>query len=130
MQSNNSEIIEASNFKSLQSKAQSIFNRFGSDRGFKAIEDYCDHLITISELEKRLENIEIDLSDSTPRRNLRFDQYIRVAADDVTTLRKEDVYRVVELACSKTGIANYLKMHRPDLAEEIDDVMIELKPPR
>lgn len=116
---------ETLKFQSSQSKAQTIFDRFGSDRGFKAIEDYCDHLINIDDLEKRIANIESDLCDSAPRKNWRFDQYIKVAADDITKLRRQDVYRVVELACSKDGIAKYLKMHRPDLTEEIDEVMVE-----
>lgn len=123
-QSNDSENVDVK-FKCSQTKAQIIFDRFGSDRGFKAIEDYCDHLINIDDLEERIANIESDLSDSSPRKNWRFDQYIKVAADDITKLRRQDVYRVIELACSKVGIAKYLKMHRPDLTEEIDEVMVE-----
>ncbi len=113
-------------FEALQTRAQSIVDSFGSDRGFNAIEDYCDRLIDLTELEKRIANSENELSNSTPRRNIRFDQYIKVAADDISVLRKQDVYRVMDLACSKVGIAKYLKMHRPDLADEIDSVLHEL----
>ncbi len=113
-------------YKILKAKAEMIYNVFGSDRGFKAIEDYNDNIISITELDVRLSRIEREESDDTPRRNHRFDQYISVAADDISRLRKPDVFRVMDLACSKSGIAKYIKRHRPDLESEVDEVLLEL----
>lgn len=113
-------------YKILKAKAEMIYNVFGSDRGFKATEDYNDNIISIAELDVRLSRIEREKADDTPRRNHRFDQYISVAADDISRLRKPDVYRVMELACSKSGIAKYIKRHRPDLESEVDEALLEL----
>lgn len=118
--------IETEKFESMKKQAEEIFNQLGSNRGFKAIEDYCDSLISLNELESRLNRIEVEESDTSPRRNHRFDQYIKVAADDVSQLRRPDVFRVIDLSCSKSGMAKYLKGHRPDLADEIDEVCKEL----
>jgi antirestriction protein ArdC len=55
--------------------------------------------------------------------------YIAPAADSVEQLRKVDVLRVLDLAVEKAGedtavrMANYLIDHRPDLHDEVLDVM-------
>ena len=113
-------------YNNLKVKADAIYQKYGSDRGFKAIEDYYDNIISIVDLTDRLCRIEKEEADETPRRNHRFDQYVSVAADDISMLRKQDVFRVMELACSKTGIAIYIKRHRPDLESEVDEVLLEL----
>jgi hypothetical protein len=118
--------VDSDKFDALKLQAEAIFDQLGSDRGIKAIEDYCDNLITADELESRLTRIEAEESDTLPCHNHRFDQYIKVAADDVSRLRRPDVFRVMELACSKSGMAKYLKSHRMDLADEIEEVFEEL----
>lgn len=58
------------------------------------------------------------------------EQYIKAAADSIKTLRRDDVYRVLvesnreEL---RPSIANYIKAERPDLVEEVDNVLNEEK---
>ncbi|MFA0809317.1 hypothetical protein [Microbulbifer epialgicus] len=117
---------ESKKESSLKSRAEAIFESLGSDRGFKALEDYHDRLISIEELDVNLTRIEAEEKDTSQRRNLRFDNYIRVAANDVSSLRRVDVYRVMDLSCSRTGMAKYLKRHRPDLNDEVDEVHEEL----
>lgn len=50
--------------------------------------------------------------------------FIKVAADSIAELRKVDVMRVLESnSMRKRLLANYICQHRPDLAQEVREVM-------
>jgi hypothetical protein len=50
--------------------------------------------------------------------------FIKVAADSIGELRKVDVMRVLESnSIRRQQLANYICQHRPDLANEVADVM-------
>ena len=55
-------------------------------------------------------------------------KYIKIAADSIEQLRKQDVFRVLESA--PTGklnkVADFIKLNRPDLIEEAKECLIEL----
>lgn len=54
--------------------------------------------------------------------------YIKVAADSIGDLRKTDVFRVLiesNRAVNRAAIADYIKRERPDLVNEVNDVMDE-----
>lgn len=53
---------------------------------------------------------------------------IQSAADSVSKLRRSDVDRVLEESPAKhrAGLAAYIKQNRPDLADEVDDVLSDL----
>lgn len=52
--------------------------------------------------------------------------FIKVAADSIAELRKVDVMRVLESnSMRKRPLANYICQHRPDLAQEVREVMEE-----
>jgi len=54
---------------------------------------------------------------------------IRIAAQSVDKLRKCDVYRVLENADTagvRSQMAAYIQVHRPDLAEEVDECVAEI----
>nr|WP_197274706.1 hypothetical protein [Novosphingobium sp. AAP83] len=57
--------------------------------------------------------------------------FIRIAADDVSALRKADVERVIREAPaqSREMLGDYIAEKRPDLAEEVRDVQQELAAP-
>jgi len=54
------------------------------------------------------------------------EQAITIAADSIRTLRKQDVYRVLDWHPQLDGLAQWIKEQRPDLAEEVDTVAREL----
>ena len=55
------------------------------------------------------------------------DHMIKIAADSVEQLRKPDVYRVLDAAPADkvAALARYIANKRPDLADEVGDVMSE-----
>lgn len=56
------------------------------------------------------------------------EKYIKVAADSIDQLRKVDVYRVLVESNRvefRQAIASYIKSKRPDLVEEVDEVLME-----
>ena len=57
-------------------------------------------------------------------------QFINVAADSVGTLRKIDVSRVMDEAPTqyRQELAAYIQYNRPDLAQEVSDVLEEITP--
>ena len=58
--------------------------------------------------------------------------YIKVAADSIGELRKTDVYRVLvesNRAELRMPIAEFIKKNRPDLVQEVDDVLAEVGEP-
>lgn len=51
---------------------------------------------------------------------------IKIAADSIYKLRKDDVYRVLDQnADSREDLAAYISQKRPDLAQEVEEVMRE-----
>lgn len=59
--------------------------------------------------------------------------YIKIAADDIASLRKVDVFRVLESiradnidGVSRASLALWITVQRPDLSEEVADVLEEL----
>ena len=54
------------------------------------------------------------------------EHYVKIAADSVAKLRKSDVYRVLESAGKDANtVADYIVKHRPDLEDEVREVMVE-----
>lgn len=55
-------------------------------------------------------------------------KYIAIAADSVATLRRPDVYRVLEWAPpdKRQALAQYISAERADLAEEAADCLADL----
>lgn len=56
------------------------------------------------------------------------EHYIKIAADSIEKLRKSDVDRVLD-ECGKAmraKVAAYIKAKRPDLADEVDDILSDL----
>lgn len=52
--------------------------------------------------------------------------FIKAAADSIGDLRKVDVMRVLESnSMRKRPLANYICLHRPDLAKEVAEVLKE-----
>lgn len=52
---------------------------------------------------------------------------VKIAADDVSKLRKADVFRVLDTyKDNATAIGNYITENRPDLANEVDEVLSEI----
>lgn len=52
--------------------------------------------------------------------------YIKLAADSVAKLRQSDVYRVLESAGKEApAVAKYIVSKRPDLSDEVREVMVE-----
>lgn len=71
------------------------------------------------------------LNSNVPERT--HEVYIKVAADSCATLRKVDVMRVLEGVqpdnidgITRHSLAAWIKTERPDLADEVDEVMSEL----
>lgn len=59
-----------------------------------------------------------------------FAQAVKVAASDVSRLRRPDVFRVLEERPSGMdldGLAGWLVAERPDLVDEVQDVLAELR---
>mgnify|MGYP001161868781 CR=1 FL=1 len=54
------------------------------------------------------------------------EQAIKIAADSIQTLRKQDVYRVLDWYPQLDGLAQWIKDQRPDLVDEVDVVVKEL----
>lgn len=59
--------------------------------------------------------------------------YIHIAADDISSLRKVDVFRVIESVRSdnidgvtRRSLANWIQAQREDLSLEVDLVLAEL----
>ncbi len=50
---------------------------------------------------------------------------VKVAADSIGELRKVDVLRVLESNHRNVELAQYIAKERPDLAKEVDEVMVE-----
>jgi hypothetical protein len=51
---------------------------------------------------------------------------IRIAADDIESLRKADVYRVLDsFPEHRDALAAYITEHRPDLKGEVDECLDE-----
>ena len=54
------------------------------------------------------------------------EQAIKIAADSIEELRKQDVYRVLDWYPQLDGLAAWIKAKRPDLTEEVNAVIAEL----
>ena len=59
--------------------------------------------------------------------------YIKIAADSIATLRKVDVFRVIESVrpdnidgVSRASLSRWISAERPDLSDEVADVLEEL----
>lgn len=53
---------------------------------------------------------------------------IKIAADSIQSLRKSDVFRVLEQndANVRNELASYISVNRPDLAEEVSECLEDL----
>lgn len=56
------------------------------------------------------------------------DLLITIAADSLASLRRVDVYRVLNEAPAdqRTRLADHISTERPDLTDEVSDVLTEL----
>ncbi len=56
------------------------------------------------------------------------EQFIKIAANDVKSLRKSDVYRVLEQnsVVIRCELAAYIASNRPDLAEEVSECLEDM----
>lgn len=59
------------------------------------------------------------------------DYIIKISADDISQLRKCDVYRVLNAAIEShdklfDDMVKYIKTMRPDLIEEVEDCTLDL----
>ncbi len=54
-----------------------------------------------------------------------FEASIKIAANSITELRKADVFRVLEQNDNRTALAAYISESRPDLAQEVAEIMDE-----
>lgn len=56
-----------------------------------------------------------------------FDAAIKIAANDISELRKSDVFRVLEQNGleNRNRLADYISTMRPDLAGEVAEIMEE-----
>jgi len=54
-----------------------------------------------------------------------FEAAIKIAANSVSELRKADVFRVLEQNDNRVALAAYISDVRPDLAEEVAEIMEE-----
>jgi hypothetical protein len=56
------------------------------------------------------------------------DVYIQIAADSISALRASDVHRVLEGASQhRRKVANYIQKHRPDLTDEVNECLTEIR---
>ena len=63
-----------------------------------------------------------------------YDLYIKSAADSISVLRKCDVLRVIDELKSdnihgvtKPALGDWIALNRPDLAQEVKDVLVEIQ---
>lgn len=56
------------------------------------------------------------------------ENHVKIAADDISKLRKQDVYRLMESATGdrRAKMADYIRQNRPELAEEVQDSLDDL----
>ena len=60
----------------------------------------------------------------------KFSQYVQLAADDLQSLRRADVYRVLEQATSAreaTSLAKYISEGAPALSDEVEECLQDLE---
>jgi hypothetical protein len=55
------------------------------------------------------------------------EKFIKIAADSIEALRKQDVFRVLDTYLYDGNLAEYISQNRPDLAEEVAELMLEEK---
>lgn len=54
--------------------------------------------------------------------------FITIASDSIETLRKCDVYRVLNCDYGMAvHVKDYILLHRPDIVDEVDDCWEEIK---
>lgn len=56
--------------------------------------------------------------------------FIRIAADDIESLRNCDVYRVLEcadMACQLESVSLYILKNRPEFAAEVEECLGDLE---
>lgn len=54
-----------------------------------------------------------------------FEAAIKIAANSINELRKSDVFRVLEQNNDRAMLAAYICDARPDLADEVNEIMAE-----
>lgn len=55
-----------------------------------------------------------------------YENMVKISADSVGKLRRCDVFRVLEWSMDRVGLAGYIIANRPDLKEEVEEVLSEL----
>jgi hypothetical protein len=55
------------------------------------------------------------------------EQAVKIAADSISRLRKQDVFRVLDTCSKPRSVAEYIIANRSDLADEVAEVMSELE---
>lgn len=54
-----------------------------------------------------------------------YEAAIKIAADSISELRRADVFRVLEQNDDRAGLAAFISAYRPDLADEVAEIMEE-----
>lgn len=77
---------------------------------------------------KRVRELVALLGGGAGQPNNEMEYAIKIAADSLDQLRKSDVYRVLTENPEniRAALATYIKNGRPDLAQEVDDVLQEI----
>lgn len=77
---------------------------------------------------KRVRELVALLGGGSGQSNNEMEYAIKIAADSLDQLRKSDVYRVLTENPEniRAALATYIKNGRPDLAQEVDEVLQEL----
>lgn len=125
-----------------------IFETTGPNRGFPSKPSGSNGAFTAEDgsieglrsmFADRLEKVFAFYSNNrqaAPAKNRALDQKIKLVADSVEKVRKQDVQRLLESIEGNTRVrrndarqqmGNYLKAFRPDLAEEVDSVLFDLQ---
>lgn len=63
------------------------------------------------------------------RREFDPESFIRIAADNIQSLRKCDVYRILEcadMACQIESVSSYILANRPEFTGEVEECLSDL----
>lgn len=76
---------------------------------------------------KTMEN-KVASSESKSQPEFNHDQHIKIAADSIGSLRKQDVYRLLEFAPKehRRSVADHIGKHRPEFIDEINESLDDL----
>jgi len=73
----------------------------------------------------------MDKQAAKPAEQFNHDQHVKIAADSIGSLRKQDVFRLLEFAPQqhRSAVADHIVTHRPEFTEEVKDALNDLGEP-